>query len=186
MELIYKNAASSRRAFLAVAGVSLLVILNIVGALVRIPLPFTPVPFTLQVFFVLLGASFLGARKAGLAQILYVVIGSLGLPVFSGAGSGFLYLAGPTAGYLYGFFLAALFCGFCIKFTHNKFHRVVLLFLISEAILLISGALWLVNSLKVSFTQGVLLGIIPFIPGDFLKILSAAAIYSCFGRKNSK
>src|SRR3989339_1476470 len=77
----------------------------------KIPLPFTPVPITLQTLVVLLSGAMLGSTYGTLAMILYVVVGALGLPVFAGGGSGIGALLGPTGGYLFSYFIAAFFIG---------------------------------------------------------------------------
>ena len=82
----------AERAFL----VTSFIILTALGAYVRIPLPFTPVPITLQTFFVILCGAILGKKLGSLTQTSYVILGTLGLPIFQGYGAGFLHLAGPT------------------------------------------------------------------------------------------
>lgn len=73
------------------------------------------VPITMQTFAVLLAGAVLGARRGFLAVLLYVAVGAAGLPVFSGGAGGPGVLAGPTAGYLLGFPLAAGLCGFLVE-----------------------------------------------------------------------
>ncbi len=87
--------------------------LTAIGAFIRIPLPI--VPFTLQYFFCALGAILLGSKKGSLAQILYVGIGLIGIPVFT-KGGGPQYILQPTFGYLIGFILGAFIIG---KITEN-------------------------------------------------------------------
>ncbi|MGG7077214.1 biotin transporter BioY [Clostridium sardiniense] len=87
--------------------------LTAIGAFIRIPLPI--VPFTLQYFFCALGAIILGSKKGALAQILYVGIGLIGIPVFT-KGGGPQYILQPTFGYLIGFILGAFIIG---KITEN-------------------------------------------------------------------
>src|SRR3989339_566072 len=77
----------------------------------KIPLPFTPVPITLQTLVVLLSGAVLGPYYGALSMILYVAVGALGLPVFAGGGSGIGALLGPTGGYLFSYFIAAFFIG---------------------------------------------------------------------------
>jgi hypothetical protein len=81
------------------------------AAQAEIRLPWTPVPVTGQTFAVLLSGAVLGARRAFLAQALYLLEGALGLPVFAGGGAGALHLAGPTGGYLVAFPFAAAATG---------------------------------------------------------------------------
>ena len=97
-------------AFRAVA-VLFVTVLTIVAAQLSIPLPFTPVPFTLQPMIVLLGGAALGARLGMTSQILYIAIGLAGLPVFAASPilpQGFGRLLGPTGGYLMSYPFAAM------------------------------------------------------------------------------
>jgi biotin transport system substrate-specific component len=176
MELILrKNIISSRTASAAI-GITAFVILTVSGAFVRIFLPFSPVPLTLQTFFVLLGAAALGNNRGVIVQLVYVFLGIAGLPVFSAAGSGLSYLAGPTAGYLFGFIAASLFMGQVLKRLKNRL-LILLVFLAADAIILGLGSLWLKAFLKCSFYQAWAMGVMPFIPGDLCKAAAAFLIY---------
>lgn len=158
-------------------GVSVFVTLTMLGAFVRIPLPFTPVPLTLQTFFVLLSGLFLGRNLGGLAQISYVLLGAAGLPLFTSTGSGIFYILGPTGGYLAGFVAASLYVGMSIRRANESFWRVAAVLLIGDCMLLCCGVLWLKFLTGFSFAKLLLIGFIPFIPGDILKVAVAAAIY---------
>ena len=81
----------------------------------KIPLPFTPVPITLQTLLVLMSGAMLGAYYGALAMILYLVVGAIGLPVFAGGGSGIGALLGPTGGYLFSYPVAAFTIGKMIE-----------------------------------------------------------------------
>ncbi len=78
----------------------------------KIPLPFTPVPITLQTLMVLLSGAMLGAYYGALAMIIYLVLGAIGLPVFAGGSSGVGALLGPTGGYLFSYPVAAFVIGY--------------------------------------------------------------------------
>jgi biotin transport system substrate-specific component len=157
-------------------GMSAFVVLTALGAFVRITLPFSPVPLTLQTFFVLLGAATLGKSRGVVVQLAYVLLGVAGLPVFSGAGSGLLYLAGPTAGYLLGFIMASLFIGHVLNRVQNKF-LIFLVFLCADFLILSLGSLWLKASFGCSLNKALMMGMIPFIPGDLSKAGIAFLIY---------
>src|SRR3989338_5867789 len=77
----------------------------------KIPLPFTPVPITLQTLMVLLSGAMLGSYYGALSMIIYLILGALGLPVFAGGSSGVGALLGPTGGYLFSYPVAAFFIG---------------------------------------------------------------------------
>ena len=91
------------------AMVGLFAALTAIGAWISIPIP--PVPFTFQVLFVLLAGAVLGSARGGLSQIVYVLLGVIGLPVFAGGASGPGVLFGPTGGYIFGFIVAAFVVG---------------------------------------------------------------------------
>jgi biotin transport system substrate-specific component len=157
-------------------GVATFTTLTALGAFVWIPLPFTPVPITLQTFFVLLGGAILGRRSGALSQLLYLGLGSLGLPIFAGISGGLSRLVGPTGGYLWGFVLAAYLVGRMAKKKEWTLWSLMLIMGVGEAIILFLGTLWLAWILRIGIGQALYLGLIPFLPGDVLKLLGAASI----------
>lgn len=158
-------------------GIIVFITLTSLGAFVRIPLAFTPVPLTLQTFFVLLSGAFLGGELGAVTQFSYVLLGASGLPIFSGAGSGVFHFFGPTAGYLFGFVAASWFVGRQINKKTNTLLRVFLLFCAGDLILLSLGVIWLKVLFGYSFTKLLFLGFIPFIPGDLIKVIAASLVY---------
>lgn len=177
MEAILKKELILNKTLCRIFGVSVFVILTALGAYVRIPLPFTPVPITLQTFFVLLSGAFLGAGFGASAQFGYILLGASGLPIFTGAGSGPLYLFGPTAGYLLGFVLAAFFIGRFIRYAQNNLFRTFGLFLAGDLILLAIGTVWLRFLFGYNLTRLLFIGFMPFLPGDLFKAYLAATLY---------
>jgi len=180
MEAILRKEIILNKTLGRTLGVLIFVVLTSLGAFVRIPLPFTPVPLTLQTFFVLLSGALLGSRLGVTAQLSYILLGVLGLPIFTGAGSGLLYLCGPTAGYLFGFVLAALFCAKFIKYSGDNFLKAFGMFCAADILLLATGTLWLKFLFGYSFTQLLVIGFIPFILGDLCKAAAAAFVYLKF------
>ncbi len=157
-------------------GIAAFVILITLGAFVRIPLPFTPVPITLQTFFILLSAAVLSSAGVW-PQVIYIALGIIGLPVFTGYGSGILYLLGPTGGYLFGFIVASVFLARTLKYSGNMLVSFVL-FSLGSMLILLTGTIWLHLVLRVNFTKAFLFGFLPFVTGDIFKSLIAASIYS--------
>lgn len=149
---------------LLVIGASALIALS---AQVRIPLPFTPVPISMQSFMVLLLAGMLGSKKGSFAVIAYLAEGALGLPVFASGHAGWSYLTGTTGGYFIGFIVAAYVVGWLLERKRNP----STLYLISSyalgtvAILAI-GAGWL--SKFVGFQAALSMGVFPFLFGDLV------------------
>lgn len=177
MEAILKKEIILDKTLCRVMGVAVFVILTGLGAFVRIPLPFTPVPITLQTFFVLLSGAFLGSGLGATAQSIYIFLGLCGLPVFSGAGAGMFYILGPTGGYLFGFILAGLLVGRLIKYNRENLFFTFVIFCIADLVLLSSGVIWLKLLFGYPFRKLLLIGFIPFIPGDLFKALTAAVLY---------
>jgi biotin transport system substrate-specific component len=145
------------------------------SAQVVIPLPFTPVPITLQTFAVLLTGALLGSRLGAAALLLYIAEGALGLPFFRGGNGGWLYLAvSPTAGYLLAYPLAAYLTGWLAeRGWDRKFLTAAAAIALGSIVVLFGG--WLGLLRFYSTGQAFALGVAPFIGGDLLKIALAAA-----------
>ncbi len=156
---------------------SLFAALVAVGAYIEIPLPL--VPITLQVLFVLLAGAMLGAKWGSLSMVVYVLLGLVGLPVFSGGSSGLGVILGPTGGYIFGFIIAAFVVGYLSdkkgisSILWNTVHMVVGL-----SMIFLLGATYLMHVADLSIPGAVAAGILPFIPGGIIKILLAAFIAS--------
>ena len=142
----------------------------------QISVPFYPVPVTMQTFAVILIGLTYGWRLGGITVALYLVEGAIGLPVFAGGKGGMIVLTGPTAGYLYGFFLAAVACGwFAERGFDRSYFKLIFPLLAGNVLLYTSGLIWLGNF--IGWDKPVLdLGLYPFIPGDLLKIALAAVL----------
>lgn len=174
---VLRNEVIVNKTISRVIGVSVFVVLTILGAFVRIPLPFTPVPVTLQTFFVLLSGLFLGSRLAGIAQFSYVLLGIAGLPVFTGASGGIPHLLGPTGGYLFGFVVASMYVGRFARRVEDNFFSLIVLLMAGDFILLCCGVLWLKCITGFSFAKLFYMGFMPFVAGDVLKIFAAAGLF---------
>ena len=142
------------------------------AAQVRIPLPFSPVPVTGQTFAVLLVAASLG--RLGLASVIaYLIEGAMGLPVFAGGTFGVATIVGPTGGYLIGFALAAAIVGSAAERGWDRHLATALAaMLLGEVAIYACGLAWLARfPLPVPLLDA---GLIPFIPGDLVKMALAA------------
>jgi len=156
-------------------------VLTIVAAQVSIPLPFTPVPFTLQPMIVLLGAAALGARLGASSQVLYIALGIAGLPVFAASPvlpQGLARLLGPTGGYLMSYPLAACVTGYLAERGLGRRYRTsVLAMTAGLAIIFTCGVLWLAFGVPhAGLSSAVATGLVPFLPADIIKVFLAAAI----------
>lgn len=142
-------------------------------------LPFTPVPLTLSDLAVLLVGLALGPYTACAAMVLYLVEGATGLPVFNPGPGGVLQLLGPTGGYLMAYPVAAALAGLLSrKLTgfRTRFAPAVVASAIASSTIMICGVLWLSIYAHRSLTFAFYLGAVPFIPGQIVKVLSAAGI----------
>jgi len=155
---------------LLVVGFSLLTALC---ARIVIPLPFTPVPITGQTFAVLLTGAALGARRGAAAIVLYVLEGLAGLPVFAGGASGLARLLGPTGGYLLGFIAAAYLTGTLAERGWDRTVRwAAAAMAAGNVVVYLFGVPWL--AIFLGWPKAVTGGLLPFIPGDLLKLAAAA------------
>src|SRR3972149_3951436 len=147
----------------------------------RIVLPWSPVPVTGQTFAVLLAGVFLGRWWGGVSMAIYAVLGFAGVPWFSGWASGL----GATGGYIFGFVLAALFLGhFTDKYIRSRSFLSMLGLMLSASLILIyvPGLIWLglwlnvVKGSPATFVSLLTMGLIPFLAGDVIKAVLAAAV----------
>ena len=141
------------------------------SALVRIPLPYTPVPLTLQTFVLLTGAGLLGRWGAIQMMSFYLLLGIFGAPFFAG-GSGFTHLIGATGGYLIGFAIAAAFIGFLDR-KHLSLYRQMALYLGGAIVIYVPGLLQLKLITQAQWQDVIFMGFIPFIIGDLFKAVGA-------------
>jgi biotin transport system substrate-specific component len=154
--------------------------LTAAAAQLTVPLPFTPVPLTLQPMIVLLGGAALGSRLGASSQMLYLAAGIAGLPVFAVAPlpPGLGRLLGPTGGYLLCYPLAAFVAGWLAE---RGFDRRYLPSIAAMAaglgVIFAGGVLWLAyGPVPVGLTAALQLGFYPFLPMDLLKLCAAAAV----------
>ena len=177
MEAIMKRELIGDKLVCRLLAAGAFVTLTALSAFVRIPLPFTPVPLTLQTFFVLLSGALLGRRLGASTQAAYMLLGLTGQQVFTGSGSGTLYLLGPTGGYIAGFILASFLAGSWLDKEKQGVGAVFVKLLFADFIILFSGTFWLKFSLSCSLNKAFLLGFLPFVLGDILKVVLATVIY---------
>jgi biotin transport system substrate-specific component len=152
-------------------------LLTALMAQIEIPLWFTPVPITGQTFAVLLTGAALGSTLGGASQLLYVALGAIGLPFYSGGDGGWEVVTGATGGYLVGFVVAAYLVGLLAE-RHQD--RTVLTaipaFLAGSTVIYLFGVIWLARELGVSTTEALELGMTPFVIGDVVKIVLAGVL----------
>lgn len=146
-----------------------------VGAYMIIPLP--PVPITLQTLFLGLAGTLLGARLGALSQLVYLFLGILGLPVFAGGKAGLGVLFGPTGGYLIGFIAAAFIIGKLAALKKRPgFAWLSFSLIAGAAVIYTLGVLQLSLVARLSLAKALTVGVVPFLPGDGIKIVLTAII----------
>lgn len=146
-----------------------------VGAFIIIPIP--PVPITLQTLFTALSGALLGGSLGALSQVIYVLLGIIGLPVFAGGKAGLGVLFGPTGGYLIGFIAGSYIIGKIIEIKNNAgLFRIVIAMVIGFLVLYTIGILQLSVVAKLGFAKALSVGMIPFLIGDAVKIAVATFV----------
>lgn len=190
------SAGGEMRTGIRVASVLLITALTAAAAQVSIPLPFTPVPFTLQPMVVLLGGAALGARLGMSAQVIYLLAGIAGLPVFAASAvlpQGPLRLLGPTGGFLWSYPVAAFVAGsLAERGFDRRYLTSVAAMTCGLAIVFACGVTWLALFARpagIGFDAALRTGFYPFVPADIFKVLIAAAImpslWRLLGREGS-
>ncbi|HPO16336.1 MAG TPA: biotin transporter BioY [Candidatus Hydrogenedentes bacterium] len=163
-----ENLSCSRgRVFVEVAGVACLIA---AGALIRFPLPFSPVPVTLQTFGVLLAACLVEPHRAACGAALYLALGVGGIPLFAVS-------SGATFGYLAGF----IFAPHILRLFKNR----VLGMCWANVVILSMGALWLSVWPGMTPYHAVMAGLLPFVPGDLIKLVAAYKVADWLAPRHS-
>lgn len=167
-----KPAVNTRQ----MALIGLMTALLCIMAPISILLPFSPIPLSLGTLAVYFGVLLLGMKQSLISVAVYLLLGLVGLPVFSGFSGGAGKLFGPTGGYLVGYIFLALITGFFIdKFPNRKLICMVGMLLGTVACYLF-GTLWLSYQSAMSFSQALLSAVVPFLPGDALKLVVAMLV----------
>ncbi len=146
------------------------------GAYIAIPVPGSPVPVVLQNMFILLAGLLLGPVWGLGATSLYLLLGALGLPVFSGGTGGIARLAGPTGGYLAGYLPAVVVVGLLSGMGRPRIWKNVLACTAGSLVVYLAGVTRLRGVLDTDWTKALAVGFLPFVPGDILKIAMASLL----------
>ncbi len=164
----------ARRIGRVVLGGASLTLLMAISAHVSVPLPGTPVPFTLQPLVLFLGAGLLGGVAAASSMAAYVALGIAGMPFFA-LGGGPAYLAGPTGGFLVGLVPAALVAG-SLAARRRSVYAFAAAFVVGAIVLFACGAAHLTLFVGRDFSTVMRAAVLPFVLGDLAKIAVAAAV----------
>lgn len=149
---------------------------------ISMAIPISPVPISLASMAVYLAVTVLGMKLGTLSCLIYLLLGLVGLPVFSGGSAGAAKLFGPTGGYLVGYLFLALIAGaFVGRYTENKWKSIAFAALgmvLGTMVLYALGTAWLAYSAGMDFQAALWAGVIPFIPGDLVKMVIAVLLGS--------
>ena len=160
----------------AMAVTALMTAVTCILAPLSIPLPFSPVPISLTNLVIFISVFILGMKDATISFLIYLLLGAVGLPVFASFHAGLSVLAGPTGGNLIGFIFLALIQGFAMKYFDRKLIPTIIGMLIGMAVCYIFGTVWLAKLMSLSFKEGLFMGVIPYLPGDAVKIIIAVIV----------
>lgn len=149
--------------------------LTAIGAFIMIPVP--PVPITMQTLFVILSGTLLGGYLGALSQVVYILLGVIGLPVFTGGKAGIGVFLGPTGGYLIGFVIGAYIIGKLVSLRRDP----GILWLMGAmtagiTIVYTCGIIQLMLIGKLSFFKAIAVGLLPPLPGDVIKIIVSSFV----------
>jgi biotin transport system substrate-specific component len=159
--------------------VSMFAALTAIFAQFTIPLPFSPVPITMQELAVCLAAAILGSRLAALSQLIYITIGLIGMPVFSGGTAGLARLMGPTGGYITGFLLSSFVIGRIVEQRPlPTVRRTFLAMLCGLLVIYTCGMLQLSLVAGITLRAAFVSGVAPFIGMAVIKIVLGATVAS--------
>ena len=148
---------------------------------ISIPLAFSPIPITLGWFAVVLAGIILGKRKGIICVLVYILLGAVGLPVFSGYTGGFQKILGPSGGYLWGYLFLVWMTGFFVELCSRNLRWMMagasVGALLGGIICYGLGTLWMALQMDMTFMEALWAGVIPFIPLDLAK--TVIAVIAC-------
>lgn len=147
-------------------------IICVLGPL-SLSIPISPVPISLTIFAIYIAVYSLNMKWAIVSTLLYIFIGLIGLPVFSGFSGGPGKLFGPTGGYIFGYIFVALFTGLFVDKWESKKYMHIIGMVIGVAICYMFGTIWLARVAGMDFNAALAAGVIPFIPADIVKMILA-------------
>ena len=139
-------------------------------------LPFSPIPFSLCTLGIYFAIMLLGVKAGTTSVLLYLLLGLVGLPVFTGFTGGPAKVFGPTGGYLVGYLFMALICGFVAERFAGKRVICFLGMCLGTIVCYLFGSIWMAYQLELSFGEAFFLGVLPYVPGDLVKIFVASSV----------
>ena len=165
-----KNRISTKKAILCALFAAL------TAAFAQITIPISIIPITLSLVPVYIAGAMLGPVYGGISILVYLLLGLCGLPVFQSFKGGAPVLLGPTGGYIVGFIFTAVITGAIVKIKKDKFFIYPIAMVIGCAVCYAFGTAWFVIQSHTPILSALSLCVVPFIPGDILKIAAASFI----------
>ncbi len=160
-----KNLSDTVKTFFSVRRLTTVGLLNISFI--------SPVPISLGTLGIYLAVSILGMKSGTLSVVVYILLGFIGVPVFTNFTGGAEKLLGPTGGYIIGYIFMALICGFFIDRWDGRFLVCFLGMLLGTAVCYLFGTVWLALQMSLTFPRALATGVLPYIPFDLAKLLIA-------------
>lgn len=145
---------------------------------ISIPLPFSPVPITGQTLGIMLVGMILSTNASFVTLLVYILIGAIGLPVFSGASGGLGVLFGPTGGYIFGFLIGAVIISYIAGKSTDIKKLIIAGFVGGILVVDLIGMTWLGFSTGMGLKKAFFVGVLPFLIGDGIKLVLSALIAS--------
>lgn len=172
-----KNLSDTVKTFFSVRRLTTVGLLTAVICLLgpfALNIPFiSPVPISLGTLGIYLAVSILGMKSGTLSVAVYILLGFIGVPVFTNFTGGAGKLLGPTGGYIIGYIFMALICGFFIDRWDGRFSICFLGLMLGTAVCYLFGTVWLAFQMSLTFPQALATGVLPYIPFDLAKLLIA-------------
>lgn len=148
----------------------------------QLVIPIQPVPITMGTLAVMMAGAVLGSHYGALSLVIYVLLGAAGLPVFTMAQGGAGVLIGPNGGFLIGYIAMAFVVGFCTERWGRTYRRLVLAMILGCLTVYAFGVAWFMILTGTGLWASLLLCMLPFLPGDAVKILLGAFLVRRYGR----
>ena len=142
---------------------------------ISIVFPFSPVPVSLGTLAIYIAVIVLGKKEGLLSVLLYIFLGFIGLPVFSGFTGGAGKLLGPTGGYIIGYIFMALICGLFIEKKSSQIFYCLIGMFLGTTVCYFFGTIWLSIQSEISLSAAFMVAVLPFLPADFIKLLLACS-----------
>ncbi len=156
--------------------ISLFTALIAIGSYISFPIPFSPIPIVLSDFFLMLSGLCLGASGGAASVGLFLFLGAIGIPVFTGGKGGLAVFIGPTGGFLLGYLIGVYVLGLVSEKGKPSFLKDLIGLIIANLVIFGFGVPWLKLLLKLTWGTALTLGLMPFVIGNIVKTIAALAL----------